>query len=251
MDYYDDRPLSFAHRGASRQAPQNTLAAFLRAAELGADGIELDVQLSKDGELVVIHDFRLEVTTDGSGPVRARTLAELKELDAGSWFAPAFAGQRIPTLQEVMEAVGQRLLLNIELKTTGLRDDGLAAAVARAIEENRLLDRVVVSSFNPMAVWRIKRLAPAIPVGLLYAPHLPYLLRKPWTRHLIDLEALHPQHSLVDERFVHWARQRRYRVHTWTVDDPEEMQRLARLGVDIIISTRPDLLTQVGRTRRQ
>jgi len=251
VDCYDDRPLSFAHRGASREAPQNTLAAFLRAADLGADGVELDVQLSKDGELVVIHDFCLEATTDGSGPVRAWTLAELKKLDAGSWFAPAFAGQRIPSLQEVMEAVGQRLLLNIELKTTGLRDDGLAAAVARAIEENRLLERVVVSSFNPVAVWRIKKLNPAIPVGLLYASDTPTLLRKLWTRHFIDLDALHPQHSLVDERFVQWARQRRYRVHTWTVDDPEEMRRLARLGVDIIISNRPDLLAQVGRTRRE
>jgi len=245
VDYAADRPLNFAHRGASQQAPQNTLAAFLRAADLGADGIELDAQLSKDGGLVVIHDFWLEATTDGRGPVRARTLAELKELDAGSWFAPTFAGQRIPTLPEVMEAVGQRLLLNIELKTPGLRDEGLAAGVARAIEENGLLDRVVVSSFNPVAVWRIKRLNPAIPVGLLYASDTPTLLRNLWVRHFIDLQALHPQHSLVDERFVQWARQRQYGVHTWTVDDPEEMRRLARLGVDIIITNRPDLAVQI------
>ncbi|NIV29434.1 MAG: glycerophosphodiester phosphodiesterase, partial [Anaerolineae bacterium] len=123
--FYLDRPLNFAHRGASHQAPENTLAAFLLASELGADGIELDVQLSRDGEIVVIHDFVLDTTTDGAGPVRERTLAELKELDAGHRFDSAYAGQEIPTLQEVIDAVGHRLLLNIELKTASWRDDGL------------------------------------------------------------------------------------------------------------------------------
>ena len=144
--FYLDRPLNFAHRGASHNAPENTLAAFLLAIELGADGIELDVQLSKDGEIVVIHDLILETTTDGVGPVRERTLAELKELDAGRRFDPAYAGQRIPTLQQVIDAVGHRLLLNIELKTMSWRDEGLAEAVVQAIEDNDLLDRTVVSS---------------------------------------------------------------------------------------------------------
>ena len=101
--YYSDRPLNFAHRGASYEAPENTLAAFMLAAELGADGIELDVQLSKDGQVAVIHDFTLETTTNGHGPVGAKTLAELQELDAGSRFDPLFAGQQIPTLQEVID----------------------------------------------------------------------------------------------------------------------------------------------------
>ena len=241
MAFYGDRPLIFAHRGASHEAPQNTLAAFLRAAELGADGIELDVQFSRDNELVVIHDFDLAATTDGQGPVRDRTLAQLKELDAGGWFGSAFVGQRIPTLQEVVDNVGQRLLLNIELKAVGLGDGGLAASVARLIESNDLVERVVVSSFNPLAIWRLKRLNPAIPIGLLYAPDLPWPLRRPWMRHFIHPQALHPHHSLVDEEYVAWARQRGYRVNTWTVDEPQEMRRLADLGVDMIISNRPDL----------
>ncbi len=243
--FYRDRPLNFGHRGASAEAPENTLAAFMLAAELGADGIELDVQLCSDGELVVIHDLGLEKTTDGTGPVRERTLTELKQLDAGSHFDPAFAGCQIPTLQEVIDVVGHRLLLNIELKTASWRDDGLAAAVVRAIEDNHLLDRAIVSSFNPLVLRWVNRLNPWILVGLLYAPDLAWPLRRPWARHLLQLDALHPHHSQIDDRYVPWARERGYRVHTWTVDDPGRMWQLMRKGVDIIITNRPDLLRQV------
>jgi glycerophosphoryl diester phosphodiesterase len=247
--FYPDRPLNFAHRGASHEAPENTLAAFLLALELGADGIELDVQLSRDGEIVVIHDFALETTTDGHGLVRDRTLAELKELDAGGKFDPAFAGQQIPTLQEVIEAVGRHLKLNIELKADGLHDDGLVAAVVRLIEETHLLDRVVVSSFNPMALRRVRQLNPWIPIGLLYSPDMAFYLRRAWMRHLIRPEALHPHHSMIDDRYMRWAQGQGYRVHTWTVDDPGTMWQLMRQKVDLIITNRPDLLSQVLATR--
>lgn len=243
--FYLDRPLNFAHRGASSQAPANTLAAFLLAAELGADGIELDVHQSRDGEVVVIHDFTLQATTDGWGVVEDRTLAELRQLDAGSWFAPAFAGQHIPTLQEVIDAGGGNLLLNIELKTKSLRDDGLAAAVVRIIEGNGLVDRALVSSFNPLALWRVRRLNPRILIGLLYAPHLPVLLRRPWLRSLIRPDSLHPHHTVVDGGYVRWIQAQGFRLHTWTVDEAEEMQRLMQWGVDAIITNRPHLLRQV------
>src|SRR5512143_199880 len=116
MDAYHDpqhrRPLILAHRGASRRAPENTMAAFRLAAELGADGVELDVQLSKDGEVVVMHDSRVDRTTDGHGRIRDLPLAELRALDAGGWYAPEFAGERIPTLAEVLHELGPRLVLN-------------------------------------------------------------------------------------------------------------------------------------------
>lgn len=243
--FYLDRPLNFAHRGASYHAPENTLAAFLLAAEMGAEGIELDVQLSRDGALVVIHDFVLETTTDGTGPVRERNLTELKELDAGSRFDPAYAGQKIPTLQEVIDTVGHRLLLNIELKTSSWRDDGLVRAVIQSIEDNDLLDRTVVSSFNPLALCRVNKLNQSVSTGLLYAPDLPIPLRSPWTRHLLRLDAMHPHHSLVDDRYMEWASEREYRVHTWTVDDPDRMLELMRQDVDLIITNRPDLLRQI------
>ncbi len=243
--FYLDRPLNFAHRGASHEAPENTLAAFLLAAELGADGIEFDVQLAKDGEVVVIHDLMLETTTDGQGAVRDRTLAEIRALDAGGWFDPGFAGQCVPTLQQVIETVGHRLLLNIELKTAGWRDDGLAAAVVGIVEDQNLLDRVVVSSFNPLAVRRVRQLNPFIPIGLLYAADMPLFLRRAWFRHLLQPRALHPHYSMVDDQYVHWARQQGYRIHTWTVDDLDRMRQLIQQGVDLIITNRPDLLARV------
>jgi glycerophosphoryl diester phosphodiesterase len=250
--FYLDRPLNFAHRGASYEAPENTLAAFLLAVELGADGIEFDVQLSQDGKAVVIHDSTLDRTTSGEGLVRHKTLSELKQLDAGSHFDPAFAEQCIPTLQEVIDTVGHQLLLNIELKPDGLQDDGLAAVVVRAVEENHLLDRVVISSFNPLAMRRVKRLNPWLPTGLLYAPDSPILLRRPWLRYLIRFEAMHPHYSAVDDRYMRWARKQGYRVNVWTADDPADMWQLMRCGVDAIITNRPDLLRQVlsaGRER--
>jgi glycerophosphoryl diester phosphodiesterase len=245
MVHYPNRPLNFAHRGASYHAPANTLPAFLLAAELGADGVELDVRLSSDGEAVVIHDSSLDATTDGHGPVRYRTLAELKELDAGSWFAPAFAGQRIPTLQEIIDTIGHRLLLNIELKSKSLRDEGLVVEVVRIVEDNSFLERVIISSFNPLALWRVKRLNPRIPVGLLYSSEEPFALHRPWFRRLVRPEALHPEHTVVDGEYVRWGRERGYRLHVWTVDEPRTMEQLTRDGVDLIITNRPDSLHQV------
>jgi glycerophosphoryl diester phosphodiesterase len=246
--YEAGRPLSFAHRGASYHAPANTLAAFLAAIDLGADGIEFDAHLSKDKQVVVIHDFVVDGTTDGHGLVQEKTLAELKELDAGSWFHPSFAGERIPTLQEVIDAVGSRLLLNIELKVRGLRDDGLAAAVVRHVEENHLLDRVILSSFSRLAVRRVKQLNSRIPTGLLYMGD-PLLIRRPWPAAALRPEAVHPYYRMIDGRYVRWAREQGYRIHPWTVDAPGEMERLAALGVDLIITNRPDLLRQVLQSR--
>ena len=242
--YYTEKPLNFAHRGASHKAPANTLAAFHLAAELGADGIELDVHLSKDGEAVVIHDFVVDATTDGHGAVREKTLAELKDLDAGGWFDPAFVGQQIPTLQEVIDTVGHRLLLNIELKTNSLVGKGLAVEVVRIVEDNNLAERVVVSSFNPLAVWRVKRLNPWIAVGLLVSPDQPLFLRRAWFRHQIRPQALHPDYTMVDGEYVRWAKERGYRVHVWTVDGTVDMRQMTRHGVDLIITNQPDLLAE-------
>jgi glycerophosphoryl diester phosphodiesterase len=242
--FYLDRPLNFAHRGASYEAPQNTLAAFMLAADLGADGIEFDVHLSKDGQVVVIHDFSLGATTDGRGLVRAKTLAELKELDAGSHFDPAFAGERIPTLQEVIDTVGQRLLFNIELKAKGSGGD-LAAAVVRIVAENNLADRVVVSSFNQPAVSRVARLNNKISTGLLYGHGMPFFLRRLWLSALVRPDALHPYYKAVDGEYMRWAKKQGYRVNVWTVDDPGEMRQLVKLRVDTIITNRPDLLREV------
>ncbi|MDY7077581.1 MAG: glycerophosphodiester phosphodiesterase [Chloroflexota bacterium] len=249
MNFFDhEHTLNIAHQGASAVAPPNTLAAFEKASELGADGVELDVHLSADGVPVVIHDFTVDGTTDGSGRVAEMTLTQLKQLDAGSTFDPAFAGERIPTLKEVLDAVGSRLLLNIELKSFSLRDDGLERAVIARIEQCELADRVILSSFNPFSLRRAKNIAPRIPAGLLYAPHLSLPLRRAWLAFLVPHEARHPEHTMVDARYMAWARQHSYRVNTWTVDDPTEMRRLTDLQVDSIITNVPDVLCSLLAT---
>jgi glycerophosphoryl diester phosphodiesterase len=197
------RTLIFGHRGASASAPMNTLPAFERAVALGADGIELDVRQTSDGALVVIHDDTVDTTTDGSGRVDSLTLAQLNELDAGAWFGPAFACVRIPTLESVFEAVGARLLINVELKAEHLRATGLEAAVAEAIARFRLHDRVLVSSFNPLALRRFHRLMPEVAIGFLHAPEEPFFLPALMMGQLH--EARHPHHSMVNERYMAWA----------------------------------------------
>ena len=241
-------PLNIAHRGASHAAPPNTLAAFQLAAEMGADGIELDVHLSADGVPVIIHDFSVDGTTDGTGQVSSLTLAQLKELDAGSSFRPAFAGERIPTLEEVLRAAGDGLLLSIELKGSTFRESGLVRAVLKMVSETGVRERCLFSSFNPFLLRRAKRSAPEIPVGLLYAPDLPLPLRRAWMAPFLSHEARHPQHTMVDAQYVAWARRRGYRVNTWTVDDRAEMGRLIGLGVDGIITNKPDVLREELRS---
>jgi len=241
------RVLNFGHRGASGLAPENTLAAFRLARQLGADGVECDVQLTRDGEVVVCHDEDVERVSDGRGRLSTLTLAELKQLDFGAWFGAAFAGERILTLQEMIDGLDAGALLNIELKTMALRSAGLEAQTAAIIRRNNLYGRLIVSSFNPLALWRIHRIDPRIDLGLLYWPGGPLYLRRAWARRLMPFQAMHPEHRMVDERYVRWARRAGYRVNVWTADEPAEMRRLIQLGVNLIITNRPDVLREALR----
>ncbi len=238
-----DHVLNIAHRGASAVAPPNTLAAFRRAAELGADGIELDVHLSADGVPVVIHDFTVDATTDGQGRVRDMPLAALKELDAGSRFDPAFAGERIPTLEEVFAEVGDRLLINVELKSIPGNDyPGLEEAVAAQIARHGLAERALVSSFNPLALRRMRRIAPHIPLGFLYETAPLSRVARLAAALIPGLrpEAIHPWWGMVTAAAVRRAHARGQRVVVWTVDDETAMRRLIGWRVDAIITNYPD-----------
>jgi len=241
------RPLNIAHRGASAAAPPNTLAAFRRAAELGADGIELDAHLSADGAVVVIHDFTVDSTTDGSGRVAGMTLAALKELDAGARFDPAFAGERIPTLEEVFAAVGRQLLINVELKTMSFQDSGLERRVVELVERHGLAEWVLLSSFPPAAIRRARRLAPHLPIGFLYETAPLSRLARLLAALMPGLhpDAIHPHWTMVRPSVVHRAHRRGRRVVTWTVDEPDTMRRLTGWGVDAIITNYPDRLRAV------
>jgi glycerophosphoryl diester phosphodiesterase len=239
--------LGIAHRGASGRAPENTHAAFAAALDLGAEAIELDCQLSADGELVVIHDETLERTTDGAGPVGDRTAAELAQLDAGAWFGPAFAGERIPRLADVLAQVRDRVTLNVEIKSArdlGLIEPKLAALVAA----EHAAEWVVFSSFHSEAVRAMRALAPWARLGVLCD-------EDPRARGLalaneVNAEVLIPGRRWTDARVVEEAHVRGLDVWVWTVNEPGEMRRLIALGVDALFSDYPERFAGLAQFAR-
>jgi glycerophosphoryl diester phosphodiesterase len=224
-------------------APENTLPAFATALEMGADGIELDVHCSKDGQLVVIHDFTVDKTTNGQGKVRDFTAVELAQLDAGSSFSPHFAGVGVPTLAQVFDLVGQRCRVNVEIKSEAYDDGGgEVEPLVELIQQRNLYDQVIVSSFNPITLIKLRWADPKVKLGLLYATDLPPHLRQAWFTSIIQPEALHPYHRLVDASHLAWAQMRGCAVNTWTVNEIAEARRLAKLGVDVIMTDVPDVM---------
>ncbi len=247
---YQGRVLNVAHRGARMEAPENTILAFERAAEIGADGIELDVQLTADGIPVVFHDFDLSKTSNGQGMLREQPLAALRELDAGSHFSVQYAGTSIPTLDEVFECAGQRLLINVELKHFGGEQRGieaLAEAVIGSIRRYGMAQRVILSSFNPLMLRRVRQVACELALGHLVAPKMPGVVRYHWLSRLIigPHQAWHPHTSMVDEQYVARAHRRGYRVNVWTVNEPNDIHQMAEIGADMIMSDYPDRVRDV------
>jgi glycerophosphoryl diester phosphodiesterase len=233
-------PVILGHRGSKSDAPMNTLPAFALALEQGADGFELDVQLSADGVPVVIHDDTVDATTNGTGVVTDMTLESLQMLDAGSWFAPQFAETRIPTLAQVFEQFGQRAWINVELKTMASDPKPLASAVANCIVEYNMQERVLISSFHPLALQSFRRILPEIAIGYLLDPDYD-------TRSLmqdISYEAFHPRYTMVDEAMMQNEKQANRLVNVWTINDPQEAQRLFELGVHTFITDYPAKLVQ-------
>lgn len=240
LDYlYHGRCLLLGHRGAAAEAPANTVAAFRRAMLAAADGVELDVHLTRDGQVVVIHDETVTSVTGAPGRVRDLTLAEIQALDAGSYFAPGFAGERIPTLAQALDAVGPNAVVNIELKGTSAAPDGLEREVVRIVRACDMADRVIVSSFNPLRLIRLRALDPRLPRGMLYSRDAPLFVRRLWFLPLVHPDALHPHFSLVDRAYMKRARRWGVRVNVWTVDDPAVAEHLVHLGVDGIITNDP------------
>ena len=221
-------PKIIAHRGASADAPENTLAAFQLALDQGADGIELDVMLSKDRELVVIHDDMVDRTTDGSGRVQDLTLAELQALDAGN-------GEKIPTLDEVLTRFGGKFLINIELKNYSTIFDSLPLDVAALILDHDVADSILVSSFNPFNFSRFHKLLPDIPVGMLTFPGKARF----FAYGLFRYDALNPYFKDVDEALVQRMHAKEKEINVWTVDEAADIRHLAKIGVDSIITNRP------------
>lgn len=237
----------WAHRGASRDAPENTLPAFERAVEQGADGVEFDVQLTADGAVVVIHDETLERTTDGNGAVAATTLDALRRLDA-SGGRDGFAGARVPTLEEVLDLFAPtRLVVNIELKNSVEPYPGMEEKVLAAIEARAMDDRVVLSTFSQDSLRHLQRLGTTIERALVYSGPLV----RPWRlARELGAAAIHPSARFVwGAGFVRRVQAEGLRLRPWVVNDPRQLARMSRWGVDAVFTDEPQRVRALGRPR--
>ncbi|MFN2135450.1 MAG: glycerophosphodiester phosphodiesterase [Candidatus Promineifilaceae bacterium] len=221
-------PLIIAHRGASAHATENSLDACALAVDHAADGVEVDVQLTRDGRVVLMHDATLTRLTGSSRKVSELSLAELRDERLPD-------GQHIPLLEDLFETFGDLLLYNLELKDFGLRDRGLVDSVAEIVARYKLGEQILVSSFNPLQVRRAGHSFPrSVAVALLRAPGL---LR--YTRFFVHAAVDNPHSSLVDKAYAEWAATKGLRSFIWTIDDAEEARRVLSLGVNGLITNDP------------
>lgn len=234
---------NFAHRGFSNRYPENTLLAFRKALEEGVDGIENDVQLTKDGEVIILHDERLDRTTSGNGWVRDYTLAELRELTANGSFGDRFPAQRIPTLREYLELVkDEPVISNIELKTGIFEYRPMERKVAELVREYGLEDRVILSSFNHFTILRMQQLAPELKLGFLSGDWR--IGAGEYTRRY-GVQCYHPDYHSLTAPAVAELKAHGIEINPYTIDDPADIRDMMQKGVDSVISNCPDLVNRV------
>jgi glycerophosphoryl diester phosphodiesterase len=237
------KPLNMAHRGFKAAAPENTMIAFEMAWKAGADGIELDVQMTRDGQLVIIHDETIDRTTDGTGWVKDLDYQELCQKDAGSWFDRTFQGERIPLLSDVLRWAGSHaIFVNIELKTTKVNYTGIEQRVIDLVTEYGMKDQVLVSSFNHFSLRTIKQIDRTVKIGLLYETPLvdPWIYAK-----RMDAVAIHPHFTNVNEELMHGCNENGILVNPYTINEMDDLQRMINFGVNSIITNHPDRLIKL------
>jgi len=230
--------LDFAHRGFSGEYPENTILAFRKGIEAGCDGIELDVHLTKDGEVVIIHDESIDRTTNGKGLVADYTLKELKEFDASFKFAGMYGKNEIPTLREYFELVKDtKIITNIELKTGINTYPGIEKKTLELIDEFGLRDRIIISSFNHYSVLRMKELAPDMKYGLLSETWI-----IDFAKYAKDLgmDYVHPIFCMVEPDFAASSKENGIGINTWTVNTDKDIREMIERGVTSVIGNYPD-----------
>jgi glycerophosphoryl diester phosphodiesterase len=239
--YTADRPLAkvTAHRGHARAAPENTLSAMQKAIESGADYVEMDVQLTRDGRIVLLHDRDLKRVAGDSRRLNELSYDEVRRLDVGRWFAPAFSDERVPTLAEVIKLCRGKIRMNIELKVFG-PDLRLAQAVAALIHEQELESECIITSLNYESLQAARRHDPRMRTGLIVAHALGDLSR-------LDVDALSVRTDFLSDALLRSAHRQGKEVHVWTVNDQSQMLRLMKRGVDNIITSDPDLAISARR----
>lgn len=229
--------LIYAHRGSSVKYPENTMLAFEKAISTGANGIELDVQLTRDKEVVIFHDWRLDRVFNKPGKISDYTLAELKGMDAGKWKGNQFRGIKIPSLEEFMQfASRNKFVINIELKNFFSSHNGLENKVIRLLNKYQLVQQTVISTFNPLSLNLLKELDSRLRLALLYFGHLD----KPWEfANKCRCEFIHPPFSEISKEMIQECHERQLKVIPYHINDKDTMIRMYQDGVDGFITSRP------------
>jgi glycerophosphoryl diester phosphodiesterase len=240
-------PLIIAHRGDSAHRPENTLASFASALEVGADIVELDVQLTKDARLAVIHDPTVDRTTDGTGPVRELTLQELRALSAGypARFGSAYAGERVPTLEEVLGFLKGRARALIEIKRESISDDaqgGVEALCVEAVRRAHMSGDVALISFDARALVRCRELGPEVKRGHIF--HRATADEVVAGARAVECDLVMPEKAMLSDELVRLAKQARLNVATWVVDEPAELRSLLRYDLFAVGTNRPGVLLE-------
>ena len=235
-----DQVLAIAHRGASGYAPENTLAAFRRAVAQGVSFIETDLHLTRDAHFVAIHDETVDRTTNGKGAIHSMTLAEVRRLDAGSWFASEFMGERVPHLEEILEFARKNdVVFYLELKPSGFW--GGEHALIGALRNSSEIPRSVIISFDAAILAALRKIEPTLMTGLLYEGQM----ENPFEKAVeIGARQTAVRGDLVTPNFLQQARKRDLQVVCWTVNSPAHMRMLVSAGVDGIMSDYPDRLLE-------
>ncbi|MBN2628726.1 MAG: glycerophosphodiester phosphodiesterase [Spirochaetales bacterium] len=234
----------YAHRGASGYAPENTMAAFELAVRQGAQGIETDVHLTKDGKLVIIHDHILGRTIAGKGTVKDMTLEELQGYDCGSWFSRDFAGQRAAELKDLLSLVGKEGIgLNIEIKLGSPYYEGLEEKLVEELAHWNRDDQVILSSFNHYSLLKMEKLRPSLKRGFLTAS----FLIDSWKYVKENRgQAIHPHYSCVSKEMIDSCHKEGIQVNTYTVNGEAEARQLIEAGADCLITNYPDLMLKLA-----
>ena len=229
-------PIIFGHRGASSSEPENTMRAFIQAFQDGADGIEFDVRLAADNQMVVIHDSLIDRTSNGFGLVRKKTYQELLGFDFGK-------GEKIPLLVDVLKKFGNQKWLNIEIK-----EQGFEKQLLELLDKLKVDQKYVISSFNISVIQKIKELNSEIPTAFLYQANrlnLQFLISE------TQCEGIHPKHTIVNKRLISEARYYNLVVRAWTIDSQRKAWKLTKLGIDGIITNKPKKIILYLKEKQQ
>ncbi len=250
-------PAIIAHRGACSLAPENTLAAIQTAIALGVKFIEIDVRMTKDGEIILIHDESVSRTTNGKGAVNEHSLSEIKKLDAGSWFHESFKNERIPTLNEVLDIIDSNTTLIIEIKEDSRNMARMIGNIIRIVKKNLSHQKIFLKSFDTRILDRIRKHLPEVPLIYVYGIRIPFLNFSIGSRvsfqdlFSLNVDYLQPHSLLLSEDFVREAQANGYKIIAWDVDGENKMKRMLEIGVDAIETDHPDLLQKIIRSRNR